>query len=289
MKSKLFSRYVQIVPVLLVAVLLAHLLNVTTAYAKTQSLALQKQAAGCQIRVPTGWRPYRVQPTDTLEALVMRANVGLETVVQANCLTTTLIEADTLLLLPALPAAKAAVTTVQNGLQNTPVVTNQSLITVISTTATTAAAPVAAQVESSATTAVLSSITSPLTTANAIAMAVFALAGVGIFFFTLRPRPDDSAALRSLFTTVGNAIFLGAGILIGIVLFPMVNFAALAALPTGLSATIAVALIGLLVAKELFFTGRQWYTVNRLLNLGIAPLLMIFFLTVATRVVESIN
>jgi hypothetical protein len=55
------------------------------------------------------------------------------------------------------------------------------------------------------------------------------------------------------------------------------------------SATIAVALIALLVAKELFFSGQQWRTMNRLLNLGIAPLLMLFFLTVASRLAEMMN
>lgn len=43
------------------------------------------------------------------------------------------------------------------------------------------------------------------------------------------------------------------------------------------------------LAKELFFSGQQRRTMDRLLNLGIAPLLMIFFLTVASRLAEVIN
>jgi peptidoglycan biosynthesis protein MviN/MurJ (putative lipid II flippase) len=88
---------------------------------------------------------------------------------------------------------------------------------------------------------------------------------------------------------MGTAIFLFAGILIGVILFPTMQTPSLLALPTAVSATIAVALIALLVAKELFFSGQQWRTMNRLLNLGIAPLLMLFFLTVASRLAEMMN
>lgn len=257
-------------------------------------------AEDCRPVVQPGWRPYRVQAADSIERLVARANVALEMVMQVNCLTTTAIEADELLLLPALANADPSAQAVeQNQLPAGAAATTETapaaapaLLTVISTTAliaTDAVAAPAALVASSTVGNLSATKASSLTSANLIAIALFVLGGLGIFVFALRPRADDPAVVRSLFSTVGNAIFLLAGVLMGVILFPMIQIPSFAALPTGVSASIAVTLIGLLVAKELFFSGQQWRTMNRLLNLGIAPLLMIFFLTVATRVAESIN
>jgi hypothetical protein len=60
-------------------------------------------------------------------------------------------------------------------------------------------------------------------------------------------------------------------------------------LPTWLSATAAIGLIGLLAVKEVFLGALQWRGLNRILNLGIAPLLMIFLLSVITRFADVMN
>lgn len=262
---------------------------------------MEQRSSQCQSPMQAGWRPYRVQAVDTLESLVARTSVTLEQVMQINCLKTTAIEADALLLLPVLSPATATVSVVEQQ-PNQMAVTSAEVaaavpalaalpqITIISTTETLVAALAAAPVVASSLASVeRAAPASPVTTANMIAVALFVLIGLGIFFFALRPRSDDSPMVRNLFSTVGNGIFLFAGVLLGVILFPMVNAPSLLDLPTSVSAGIVVSLIALLVAKELFFSGQQWRTMNRLLNLGIAPLLMIFFLTVASRVAEIVN
>ena len=270
--------------------------------AVTQARALppMEQSNDCQVAIQPGWRPYRVQAVDTLETLVAHTSVSMAQVMHVNCLKTTSIQADALLLLPTLsPGNAAAPVTVEQPsqvLETTSAAAPATaasavapvLLRVISTTETVA--PVVAPVTRSALTSVkVAAPTSPVTAANMIAIALFVLVGLGIFFFALRPRSDDPPMVRNLFSSVGNGIFLFAGVLLGVILFPMVNVPSFAELPTSVSASIVVSLIGLLVAKELFFSGHQWRTLNRLLNLGIAPLLMIFFLTVASRVAENIN
>lgn len=267
----------------------------------TQARALYSMAQrvnNCQTTMQSGWRPYRVQAVDTLDTLVAHTSVSLEQVMQVNCLSSTLIEAGDLLLLPALAqVTTAAPTTAQQPNQTlaatgetAPAAATTTMITVISTTETLATGAAAEAVTSNAATPItLPALTSPITPANLIVMALFVLVGLGIFFFALRPRDDDAPLVRTLFNTAGNAIFLFAGVLLGVILFPMLRVPSFTELPTSVSASIVVSLISLLVAKELFFTGHQWRTMNRLLNLGIAPLLMIFFLNVATRVVEMVN
>lgn len=301
MMNKVQTSYVRFLPVWLITLVLAQLLTMTTAYARAQYPAPQQKADACQISVPAGWRPYRVQAADNLAALATQASVDIKKVMQVNCLTTTTIEADDLLLLPGLTNPKTsasgseqsqAATVAAAPANNTSAAVGQALITVISTTATVATAASAAPAGPATTKLPVMAAAAPLsslTPANLIAIALFVLTGLAIFFFALRPRADDSIVVRNVFSTMGNAIFLFAGVMIGVILFPMVNVPSFTALPTGVSATLAVTLIGLLVAKELFFSGQQWRTLNRLLNLGIAPLLMIFFLTVATRVAEVIN
>lgn len=299
MINNLHTRYFYLMPVWLLTLLLAQLLTGTTAQASSLAVVLPQKDPHCRISVPAGWRPYRVQSADTLEALVVQANVGLEAAMQVNCLTTATIKADELLLLPARSTIKPAAPIVAEQpvapaapatSATAPVAAAQSLLTVISTTATPATAPVVAPAISKATTDNEGSAPAgPFTAANVIVIALFVLGGLAAFFFALRPRADDAAVVRNLFSTVGNAIFLFAGVLIGVILFPLAPTTSFTALPTGMSASIVVTLIALLVAKEVFFSGRHWRTLNRLLNLGIAPLLMIFFLTVATRVAEMIN
>lgn len=116
---------------------------------------------------------------------------------------------------------------------------------------------------------------------------VLLLAAVaGFFAFVLRPQPNDSPALHRLFSVLGNFIFLFGGLLVGLIYFPTIQPLSLAQLPTGLSAGIAASLIVLLACKELFLAGGRWRTVSRLLNFGIVPLLVLFFVTVATRVAD---
>jgi hypothetical protein len=280
----------------------------------TQASALQpmeQRSDDCTTVMQPGWRPYRVQAVDTLETLVARTDVSLTQVMQVNCLRTNAVSPDDLLLLPLIAKVEAPVTIIEQSqseasatinealttVSEAPATVNEAdlatapaLITVISTTEMLATQSAAAPELSNAIAPVaLPVATGTVDTANLIALALFVLVGLGIFFFALRPRADDSPMVRNLFNTMGNAVFLFAGVLVGVILFPMVNVASFSELPTGVSAGIFVSLIALLVAKELFFSGQQWRTMNRLLNLGIAPLLMIFFLTVASRVAEKIN
>ena len=118
---------------------------------------------------------------------------------------------------------------------------------------------------------------------------LFVMGALGMLFFALRPRQGDSAVVYKLFGLLGNALFLFAGVMIGVFLFPALQAPSFTSLPTGVSVGLAVVLIAMLAVKELFFSGQQWRTASRLLNVGIVPLLMLFFLTVATRVAEIVN
>ncbi len=116
---------------------------------------------------------------------------------------------------------------------------------------------------------------------------IFFLAAVAsIFAFILRPRPTDSPAMHRLFSLLGNFVFLFAGLLVGLIYFPTIQPISLTDLPTATSAMIAVTLIGLLAIKEIFLAGSRWHTMSRLLNFGIVPLLVLFFVTIADRVAD---
>lgn len=116
---------------------------------------------------------------------------------------------------------------------------------------------------------------------------VLLLAAVaGFFAFVLRPQQSDSPAMHRLFSVLGNFLFLFGGLLVGLIYFPTIRPIALTELPTGVSAGIAASLIVLLACKELFFAGGRWRMASRLLNFGIVPLLVLFFVTVATRVAD---
>lgn len=269
--------------VLLAFVLLAMFGSVLAAQASTTYAGANRQK-DCAVSVQAGWRPYRVGAGDTLSALAAEANVTLETLIATNCLKSDQISAGDLVLVPTQVVGTANSATVE------PVAANvaQPLLQVISTTTDLGAVNVAA-LAASVTPEIVPMTVSPFSAANLIVLAILGLGAMAMVFFALRPSTNDSPVVHGVFGMMGNAIFLFAGILIGVILFPMVQAPSLTALPTAVSATIAVALIALLVAKELFFSGQQWRTMNRLLNLGIAPLLMLFFLTVASRLVGMVN
>ncbi len=56
-----------------------------------------KPSAACTIHPPTGWRPYRILPGETLAAFAQEHGVTEERVRQVNCLTTTTIHANSIL------------------------------------------------------------------------------------------------------------------------------------------------------------------------------------------------
>lgn len=279
-----------------VAFLLALVLQLSLVDATQASIlpAMMQQAENCQTAVIPGWQPYRIQAEDRLDTLATRTNVTRDRIMQVNCLTSAAIDAGALLLLPTLPKPSALPNTAQNHRTTATLLTSETapaaavhpLLTVISTTATVGAVESAAS--KTATTSGITNMALQLPT-SLVMLTIFALGGLGIFFFVLRPRQDDSAVVRSLFGLLGNLVFLFAGVFLGVILFPMVRLPSFTALPTAVSGGFAVALIGLLVIKEICFSGQQWRTMSRLLNFGIVPLLMLFFLTVATRVAETIN
>lgn len=175
------------------------------------------------------------------------------------------------------------------------------------TAAVTVAAPVTALVTVISTTATVTDVVAtptpdPLPAANGdsnnppsaspggnqglVTLVLLLAAVAGFFAFILRPQQSDSPAMHRLFSVLGNFIFLFGGLLVGLIYFPTIQPLSLAELPTGLSAGIAASLIVLLAFKEVFLAGGRWRTMSRLLNFGIVPLLVLFFVTVATRVAD---
>ncbi|HRW06111.1 MAG TPA: LysM peptidoglycan-binding domain-containing protein [Caldilineaceae bacterium] len=133
----------------------------------------------------------------------------------------------------------------------------------------------------------------PLGTSGLIGISLFIMGSVSALFFALQPRKTrsvhqlQSEPVRSITPAAGgmviNIVFLIGGFVVGAVLFPMLRMPGFVELPTWLSATAAIGLIVLLAVKEVLLGAVQWRGLNRVLNLGIAPLLMIFVLSVVSR------
>lgn len=133
----------------------------------------------------------------------------------------------------------------------------------------------------------------PLGTSGLVGLSLFIMGSVSALFFALQPRKprpvynldeksssNDSPAMGGMFI---NIAFMIGGFVIGAMLFPMLRMPGFVELPTWLSASAAIGLIGLLAVKEVLLGAVQWRGLNRVLNLGIAPLLMIFVLSVVSR------
>lgn len=70
------------------------------AQAKQATRLVAPTAESCDPLVRSGWQPYRVQPGETLADLARRADVEVETLVRANCLSNEDIRGGELLLAP---------------------------------------------------------------------------------------------------------------------------------------------------------------------------------------------
>lgn len=282
MMTKMNIYKVYATALLLLTLLLGQLMSVTTAQASSH--AGQQKVANCHTTVWAGWRPYRVQAGDNLTALAAQAQVSVAELMQVNCLTTAEISADTLLLAPVPGRAKLS-GVLAAPVPAAPAMASNALLTVISTTSTMAAN--GATTPSAATLSSRAAL--PSLPWSWLTLVAFGLVGLATVFVSVRPAQPGATPTWGRFGLWSNLLFLGMGIFIGMVIFPELRMPSLHALPTGVSTTATVALIGILVAKELFFKGQQWRTINRVLNIGLVPLLALFFLTVATRVAETIN
>ncbi len=212
-----------------------------------------------------------------------QASAGMTVITKALALSTT---ADATL---AMTASGALTITTANLTVAQSMTTTTPLLTVISTTATIS--DVVATATPDPQPAASGDSNNPPSSAlgeqGGMMTLIFFLAAVAsIFAFILRPRPTDSPAMHRLFSLLGNFVFLFAGLLVGLIYFPTIQPISLTDLPTATSATIAVTLIGLLAIKEIFLAGSRWHTMSRLLNFGIVPLLVLFFVTIADRVAD---
>lgn len=271
---------VYVMALLLLTLCCGSLLQVGTAQAR--ALTGQQKAIDCQAPRVTGWRPYRTQRSDSLTTLAAQGNVSVAELMKVNCLTTAVVSADTLLLVPS-PAVPR-----QNGVLAAPIPVaeqNQSssaLLTVISTTTNLAASTTSVVVTASQS----AKPTAPWAWVLLIGVGLVSIATGGMGGRAAQGSPQPAYRWFGLWS---NLLCLGLGLFVGMVFFPELRMPALTTLPTSISTAVTVALIGLLAAKELFFKGQQWRTLNRVLNVGMVPLLALFFLTVATRVAETIR
>lgn len=131
---------------------------------------------------------------------------------------------------------------------------------------------------------------SPVGPNTLVTISLLIMGAVSALFFALQPRPRQKAVATTTGQVTpqgaawgGNFAFLIGGFVIGVVLFPMVQIPSFTTIPTWLSGGAAVGLILLLAIKEVFLGAIEWRGLNRALNLGIAPLLMIFLLSVVSR------
>jgi len=168
----------------------------------------------------------------------------------------------------------------------------------VETTATATASAVAEQAKETPVAVTSSEGTTPpsfpLGTNGLIGIALFIIGSVSALFFALQPRRQRAEAERYIArpTTdapiagnglIANIVFMIGGFVIGALVFPMLRMPTFVELPSWLSASAAIGLIGLLAVKEVLLGAVQWRSLNRILNLGIAPLLMIFVLSVISR------
>ncbi|MCB0065396.1 MAG: LysM peptidoglycan-binding domain-containing protein [Caldilineaceae bacterium] len=130
----------------------------------------------------------------------------------------------------------------------------------------------------------------PLGPNTLIMISLLIMGAVSALFFALQPRPRQKIAAVAVGQVPaqraawgGNFAFLVGGFVVGVVVFPMIQIPTFTTIPTWLSAGAAIGLIALLAVKEVLLGAIEWRGLNRVLNLGIAPLLMIFLLSVATR------
>lgn len=281
MMTKLHAHKGYVLALLLIALFCGQFSTIPTAQASTH--AGPQKIAGCQTTVRAGWRPYRMQAGDTLSTLAAQAKISVTELMNVNCLTGDALSADTLVLAPVIGTPKL------NGVLAAPVPAVApatgavALLTVISTTTTMST--------SRAATAAMATAANPLgwPTMSWLTFLALGIVGLATVFVGFAPQQPSASPARRWLGLWSNLLFLGIGMFIGMVFFPELRMPALSALPAGVSAPVTVALIGLLAAKELFFKGQQWRTLNRMLNVGLVPLLALFFLTVATRVAETIN
>lgn len=280
MMFQMRTHKVYLMTLLLLTLVYGQLIHGPAAQART--LTGQQKVIDCQSPLVTGWRPYRTQAGDSLLALATQSNVSVAELMKVNCLTTEEVSADTLLLVP-LPAQPrhsgvlAAPIPVAEQVQS-----SSALLTVISTTTDLAASTISPAITASP-------VTLPTIRWPWLLVVVVGIVGLATGFAGFRAAQPNAPPARPWFGLWSNLLCLGIGLFVGMVIFPELRMPTLTTLPTGISTAVTAALIGLLTAKELFFKGQQWRALNRLLNLGLVPLLALFFLTVATRVAETIN
>ncbi len=244
--------------------------------------------------------------SETIEvgALVLTPKLGLA----IPTATPTSVPMPTITAAPTIPPTASAPTIVileeptatplQESATLTPTVSLPAAAAVISTTTATATATATVVVASNSNGTPPTS-SSPISKNGIIALSLLIMGVVSALFFALQPRNHSSdyklqaksPVIRDLAPggLVANIFFMIAGFVIGAMLFPMLRMPSFVELPTWLNVTAVVGLIGLLAVKEVFLGALQWRGLNRILNLGIAPLLMIFLLSVITRFADVIH
>jgi membrane protease YdiL (CAAX protease family)/LysM repeat protein len=82
-------------------ILQANCLDRNVIFSGAQILLPRIPVDGALCRPPAGWAPYTVQPGDTLSSLALSRSTTVQAIIQANCLPSDLIIANTQLMLPA--------------------------------------------------------------------------------------------------------------------------------------------------------------------------------------------
>lgn len=86
----------------------------------TAATATATQAQPTECPAPEGWKPYVIQPGDTLEAIAERSGTSVEEIQQANCLQGTSLIPGSILQIPAVDLAPATSTSIPTLLPTLP-------------------------------------------------------------------------------------------------------------------------------------------------------------------------
>jgi hypothetical protein len=262
----------------------------TTAYAQADS--------NCRVAMRAGWAPYRVAPGDTLATLAAQAALTPVELSAANCLNRVDLAAGDLLLLPKNLTAAAAVPVDVPNIELIVAPTPSMPLTIISSTT-----PIVAPASATVTTGSRDSIIgAAITMANSVGIGanrgsgtlimlmLLLFAAIGMAVYIVRPQRNKATApadgFMLLTSSMGHIIALVVGFVAGLVIFLGLRSAGMAVLPGNLGIIYATVLLGLLGAKELFMSITSRPLAYRIFSLSLTPLVVLFFLSVTTQIIE---
>jgi hypothetical protein len=304
------------------------LLFLTTIYSSTMgevtsAATIFQQLAGCAVSAPPEWLPYRIQPGDSLVDLARTHSISVVQLMQVNCLATERLALYQLVLLPRPTLLANTATVYHTAPAPTPLAqTPTATPTIALATSTPTFSPLITNRIASPGLSLNQTITSsmvgglagsqPVTptappstkqTEGSIAtddptsiylyLSVLVLVTTALALYFVNPSfgsRNGDASNFPLLNFWGYILFVAAGFLAGLTAFPLLKPPSLLNMPAWLSIANTILLIALLCLKGLVASLEEsGQVVSRALTVAIAPLLLLFLVTLVNRVVDFLQ